>query len=314
MSGFHRFTLFIERCLHPKIKEGIAKSLVYYFSVKETWTYQQSAYQGQPHLLDRLLARKQLLRVAHRGFSGAYPENTLLAFEKALAAGCDLLELDVQLSQDGELVVCHDPHLLRLSGQPHFVRDLPYAQLRSLDVGAWKAAAHAGQHIPTLAEVFASLPPDSCLLIEVKHEATRFLNWELEKKLLQTIQAHGRSQQVVLAAFNPMVVNRLRKLAPQISTLYLLTQTLNPLLIWLLSRLQPRYLAVDMRYLNPRVVAALQDKGLGVLGYTLNSHADFATGWQLGLAGMITDYPDRLMAFLAEQHQPRLPPPASPLN
>lgn len=291
MSPIHRFITRLERRLHPKIKEGIAKSLVYYFALKESRAYQQARYHGHPHLLERF---QGLIGIAHRGFSGRYPENTLLAFEKALEHKADLLELDLQLSQDGVLVVCHDPHLQRLAGVDYFVRDLPYARLRALDLGV-------GQHLPTLAELFETLPSQTAFLLEVKHEATRFLNWEFEKLLLQTIREHGRSEQVVIAAFNPMVVNRIRKLAPEISTLYLITQTLNPLLIWLLGRIRPRYLSVDMRYLSRCVVKRLQGKGIQVLGYTLNTPAEYQRACELGLVGVTTDHPERLRAFLVAQ-------------
>ncbi len=108
---------------------------------------------------------------------------------------------------------------------------------------------------------------------------------------------------MVIAAFNPMIVNRIRKLAPEISTAYLLTQNLNPLLIFLLARIRARYLHVDMRYLSPRIVKSLQTKGFQVLGYTLNTVADFQQASALGLKGIITDYPDRLHDFL-KQRQP----------
>ena len=70
----------------------------------------------------------------HRGFSAAYPENTMLAFERALAAGCDGVEFDVQLTRDHVPVIIHDETLLRTAGDPAAVRDLTYAELASRDV------------------------------------------------------------------------------------------------------------------------------------------------------------------------------------
>jgi len=280
----HTFFMRAERLLHPKIKEGIAKFLVYYFAVKECNEYQKSRYQGHPHLLD---AVHGFLNIAHRGFSGKYPENTLLAFTKALEHAAQVVELDVQLTRDGEIVVCHDAHLRRLTGQADYIRDLPYQALR--------------QQIPTLSEVFEVLPPEALINIEIKHEATSFFNWETEKAVLQCIRAHRREKQVLISAFNPMVVNRIRKLAPEISTAYLLTQSLNPMLIFLLARIRARYLHVELKYLNPRVVKALKQKGLKILGYTLNTQAEYQLAMELGLTGIITDHPDRLHLFLHER-------------
>lgn len=295
MNPFARFFLQLERRLHPKIKEGIAKSLVYYFTLKEITEYQKPKYAGHLHLLDQF---NRLIRIAHRGFSGEYPENTLLAFGKALEQEADILELDVQLSLDGEIVVCHDPQLQRLTGKAEFIRDLPYHSLRQLDVGSWKSPAYAGLKLPSLAEVFETLPAETLLNIEIKHEATSFFNWETEKAILRQIKAYGREQQVILSAFNPMVVNRIRKLDPRISTAYLITQTFTPLLVFLLRRIACRYLYVDLRYLRPKLVRKFQQKGIRILGYTLNTAAEYQLACELGLDGIISDYPNRLRNFL----------------
>lgn len=297
--------LRVERRLHPKIKEAIAKSLVYYFALKEFFEFRKPRYQGHRHLLDSHHPSQGLLNVAHRGFSGTYPENTLLAFTKALAHKPRMLELDVQLSHDGEIVVCHDPQLTRLTGRADFIRDLPYAALQTYEVGSWKSPEYFGQVIPSLKAVFELIPPETLINIEIKHEATSFFNWETEKAVLALIRSQRREQQVILSAFNPMVVNRIRKLAPEISTAYLITQTLNPVLIFLLAKLQARYLHVDIRYLSPRVMMALKRKGLKILSYTLNTQADFQTAAELGLTGVFTDYPDRLQAFLNQPAKER---------
>lgn len=282
----------IERCLHPKIKEGIAKSLVYYFTIKEFRTYRQERYQGHKHVFDRF---SEPLNVAHRGFSGVYPENTLPAFVAALAQGADVIELDVQCSAEGALVVCHDPDLLRLKGSPEFVRDLPLERLQ-IELG-----------LLTLAEVFAALPAQSLINIEIKHESSHFLHWQTEQAVVDCVRAWGRSEQVVISAFNPMIVNRIRKLAPELATAYLITQTLTPLLVTLLAGVQARYLHVDQRYLNPRVMRALRRKGLHVLGYTLNNAEAFQWAQNLGLKGVITDFPDRWRAFCASDAAKPLP-------
>ncbi len=283
----------IERCLHPKIKEGIAKSLVYYFTIKEARTYQQARYQGHPHCFDTF---EGPLCVAHRGFSGKYPENSLAAFQAALDHEAEVIELDVQCSAEGHLVVCHDPDLERLTGLPAFVRDLSLSRLQAPDMG-----------LVTLEEVFATLPADTLINIEIKHEATHFLQWHTEQAVVDCVRAWGRSKQVVISAFNPMIVHRIRKLAPELSTAYLITQTLTPLLIFLLARVNARYVHVDQRYLNPRVVRALQRKGIQVLGYTLNTAEAFQWAQKLGLTGVITDYPDRWRQFCTLKPAETLP-------
>ena len=91
-------------------------------------------------------------KIAHRGASGRYPENTRLAFEKALEAGVDMIEIDCQLSADGHVVVFHDERLNRTAAARGAVKDKTLAQLRQLDIGGWRKPAFAGQGILTLEE------------------------------------------------------------------------------------------------------------------------------------------------------------------
>src|SRR3990172_9877913 len=91
--------------------------------------------------------------IAHRGASGSCPENTLAAFRRAAALGADMIELDVQLTRDGEVVVIHDWTLDRTTSGTGPVRACSLAELRRLDAGAWFDAAFAGERVPTLGEV-----------------------------------------------------------------------------------------------------------------------------------------------------------------
>jgi glycerophosphoryl diester phosphodiesterase len=80
-------------------------------------------------------------KIAHRGASGNYPENTRLAFAKAIAAGVDMIELDCQVSHDGHVVIFHDEKLKRTAGVRGAVRDKTLAQLKQLDIGQWRKKA-----------------------------------------------------------------------------------------------------------------------------------------------------------------------------
>ena len=167
-------------------------------------------------------------------------------------------------------------------------------------MGSWFQADYATERLPSLTAVVENF--DQALInIEIKHEATRFINRDTEQKLLEVIQRYQLEHRVVISSFNPMIVNRIRKLAPHLSTAYLITQTLTPLLIYLLARVKASYAHVDLRYLNPRSVAGLKKAGIKVVACTLNTPADFERAVQLGVDGILTDYPDRLRAFLHEQ-------------
>lgn len=94
------------------------------------------------------------LNFAHRGFSGQFPENTMLAFEKAVEAGADGIELDVQFSKDGELVIMHDETLNRTAGVDGVVKDYTLEQLKAMDVSGKWGDRYGSMEIPTLREYF----------------------------------------------------------------------------------------------------------------------------------------------------------------
>ena len=96
---------------------------------------------------------KKPLILGHRGYSGLYPENTPLAFRKTAEAGADGIETDVHICKSGELVLCHDEKVDRTSNGHGEIKDLTYGELLSLDFGAWKDPAFAGERIWTLGEL-----------------------------------------------------------------------------------------------------------------------------------------------------------------
>jgi glycerophosphoryl diester phosphodiesterase len=104
--------------------------------------------------------------VAHRGASHDAPENTLAAFRRAWELGVECVELDVHLTKDGEVVVMHDPNTRRTTGVDGWIAEKTLAELKTLDVGAWKGAA--GERIPTIAEAIATMPRGRTLFIELK--------------------------------------------------------------------------------------------------------------------------------------------------
>ena len=107
--------------------------------------------------------------IAHRGYSGQFPENTLAAFAGALDIGADYIELDVQLSKDGQVVILHDDSLKRTTGVDGKVSDFTYEELAGLDAGAWFDASFAGEKIPTLEEALTLIRDTQCgVYLELK--------------------------------------------------------------------------------------------------------------------------------------------------
>lgn len=105
---------------------------------------------------------------AHRGASGTHPENTLLAFREAVRLGVAMIELDVQLTADGVLVLMHDDTVNRTTDGTGRPPELSAAAIVALDAGAWKAPEFAGARVPTFAEALADLPRDRWLNVHIK--------------------------------------------------------------------------------------------------------------------------------------------------
>ncbi len=120
---------------------------------------------------------------AHRGFSGCYPENTMLAFAEAVNLGADILELDLHISADDEVFVIHDETVDRTTDGSGALKNLKAAEIRSLDAGSWKGPQFAGERIPTFTEVLDTFAGRVKLNIEIKSVTSGYQHW------FETLQA-----------------------------------------------------------------------------------------------------------------------------
>ena len=165
-----------------------------------------------------------VVRIAHRGASKQYPENTLLAFRKAIEQGVDYLEMDVHLTQDREIVIMHDETLDRTTNGTGFIWDQTLEELRKLDAGR-------GEPIPTLADVVELVRPTPVrLYLELKYEIERDYTDKYLKEGLATTDAVINyldraefTDRVVMTSFSPILLRRAKELEsryPLISTPY----------------------------------------------------------------------------------------------
>lgn len=150
---------------------------------------------------------------AHRGYSANHPENTLAAFEAALDAGAEGIELDVALSSDGELVVIHDETLDRTTDGEGPVSALTLDELRALDAGSWFAPEFAGQRLPLLSEVLDLVGGKMLVNIEIKPEAARVpAEVPVEQQVVDLVRERGVMDSVIISSFDYMILIRLRGL------------------------------------------------------------------------------------------------------
>ena len=158
----------------------------------------------------------RFLKIAHRGYSELYPENTLPAFEKAIEAGADMIEFDVHLSRDGRPVVIHDNDVDRTSNGRGFVKDMTLAELKELDFN-FRMTGDAGMiRIPTLDEVIDAAAGRIMLNIELKNCPHKYPG--VEEAVIAAIRDRGIRDQVIVSSFDHYALLKVKELAPEIRT------------------------------------------------------------------------------------------------
>jgi glycerophosphoryl diester phosphodiesterase len=160
------------------------------------------------------------LVIAHRGDSAHRPENTLASFAGALEVGATVVELDVQLTADGHVVVLHDPTLDRTTTGRGDVHRLTLAEVRAVSAGYPErfGTAYAGERVPTLAEAFGLLRGRARALVEIKTESvTDDAEGGVEARVADEVRRAGVAGEVALISFDQRAVLRLRDLAPEVT-------------------------------------------------------------------------------------------------
>ena len=239
------------------------------------------------------------LNLAHRGFSGKYPENTKAAFLAAVEEGrCDGFESDVHLSKDGEPVIIHDDVLGRTCDGKGAVGDHTFAELRKLDMGAWMGAQFAGERIMHLDELLELvLQHKKVLNLEIKNYEVFYQG--IEEKVIERIQAMGAADKVFLSSFNHISMKRCKHIDAAIPAGLLYGQPLIDMEEYAarhgLDALHPRVSC--LRY-SPDLAEKARERGLKIHVWTVNSEEDMRFCLDKNVDSIITNYPDRLSGIL----------------
>jgi len=234
-----------------------------------------------------------LLNIAHRGASGEFPENTLRAFSAAIDAGAQMCELDVQLTCDGAAVVIHDDSVDRTTDGRGAVASMSLEQIRRLDAGRRFGARFAGERVPTLAEVIELTRGKCALNVELKGAA-------VEAEVCRLLQAYDVVGDTIVSSFDWNALAAARKIDPALP-LGVLTDRRGDAMLQAAARLNA--VSVHPRY--DLVSAALVEKahreGFKVLVWTIDNVARMRRMIRLGVDGIMTNYPARLAALMAEE-------------
>lgn len=231
------------------------------------------------------------LRVAHRGASGSAPEHTRKAFLRALEIGVDMIELDVQASADGELVVIHDFDLERTTSGRGAVREHSLAALRQLDAGGWFGSEFRDERVLTLAEVFDLIGDHAALNVEVKPIAGD--EQHVATELVRLLRRLDRIDSTIVSCFDFDVLRIIRGIDDAVS-LGLLTHDPELTTVWATARdLRARSVHPYWALVTPVMMASAREAGLRVIPWTVNDVAVMAELLRCGVDGIISDFPER---------------------
>lgn len=229
---------------------------------------------------------------AHRGCSGTHPENTLAAFRAAAELPVYGVELDVHLTKDGKAVVIHDEKINRTTNGKGYVKDMTLDELKSFDAGSWFSEEWAGETIPTLGEVldvFQDTPHR--LNIEIKSDV--FPYDTLVEKVVNSATKRGMSERILISSFNHEDISKACK-ETEIESAILTSQIYVD--VYDYARvIGTNRIHVSLPAAFRRMTTDALRKGAIVYVYTVNNEEYAEQLRQIGVHGIFTDYPERMI-------------------
>ncbi|MCQ6557517.1 glycerophosphodiester phosphodiesterase [Paenibacillus mendelii] len=235
--------------------------------------------------------------VAHRGWSGAAPENTIAAFKLALTEpGIACIEFDVHLSKDGIPVVIHDHTLDRTTNGTGFVQSLTYEELQSLDAGSWFAPQFSNEKIPSLEEVLQLTKGRCKLAVELKKALHMYEG--IEQKVIDLILRYDMKDQVVLSSFDHESMKKVNEIDPAFTTglIFLGKPTL---LVEQLQYTGAKSVSIHHAYVTMELMEQMNAHGIDIGVWTVDDPAALAEILhRYPEARITTNYPDRLLKLI----------------
>jgi len=226
----------------------------------------------------------EVLIIAHRGAAGSAPENTLASINQAIEDGADWVEIDVQESRDGHVVVVHDSDFMKLAGDPIKVWEGDLARLQQIDIGSWFDPAFNTERVPTLANVLDIIrDAGSRLVIELKYYGH---DQQLERRVVDLVEAAGMADSVAIMSLKLDGVNKLKTIRPDWTGGLLAATAVGDI-----TRLSADFLAVNQNLASPGFIRRAHSAGKRVFVWTINDPLSMTHWMSMGVDGVITDEP-----------------------
>jgi glycerophosphoryl diester phosphodiesterase len=268
---FRRSTAVLTACCFTVAALGLNISYVY------------SVFTGKANF--RLALFQNPTVMAHRGLSADAPENTLYAFSDAISVGADFIELDVQQTRDGVLVVMHDSNLKRTTGVNKDIWDVDYADIQNLDAGSWFDPAYANARIPTLEETLQFVDKRAKLNIEIK--PTKHGSDTLEQDVAELITRYQYTDACYVTSFSYGSLKKVKEANPEIRTGYLMSVAYGQFY----SLKYADAFSLNKVFVTSQVVNAAHQQGKQIFAWTVNSMSEVRSLCNLHVDSIITDDP-----------------------
>ncbi|OEF97374.1 glycerophosphoryl diester phosphodiesterase membrane domain-containing protein [Desulfuribacillus alkaliarsenatis] len=227
---------------------------------------------------------------AHRGDPINAPENSISSIRAALDQDVDFVEIDVQITRDGVVVLHHDYTLTRVAGVPYRVADLTYEQLTRLEVGSWFSQEFSGEKIPTLEEAILEVKGKAKLIVDVKPYGP---NRALAEGIVEQIERHNMVGEAYVQSFQYEVLQHVRSLNQDIIVGQIMFFAIGNL-----SALDVDYYAIEQSMLSNQFVKNARRDGRDIWVWTVNHEQDIKEVLRYDIDGIITDYPERVRALI----------------
>ena len=266
--------------------------------------------------LDTDFFTPELPRVfGHRGSAGTYPENTIESFRAAVAAGVAYIEFDIHMTRDGEVVVAHDEHLNRMCGVDRRIREMTYAEVMAADAGRLFTLDDStfpfrdrGLRIPRLAEVLGTFPKLR-MIVEVKQ-----IEPSVVVPMLDLIDRAGMRRSVLVASEHQPPLDEIRKLAPDIPTNFSYYES-GQFFQAMAARdagyrapgdaIQISHFYENWELVTRESVEFAHNVGVEMHVFTVNEAHEMRQLLDVGVDGLITDYPRRALDLVRSRASAR---------
>ena len=236
---------------------------------------------------------------AHRGASGDYPENTLLAFQKAIELGASGIELDVHKTKDNQIVVIHDEDMERTFKGKGLIIDHTLEELRSIPSRKLEFRKNKVCTICTLKEVLELLTIQSHILLNIELKTDEIAYEGIERDTIELVQEYGMDQRVIFSSFNHESIKKCKEIAPHIKTGALYHYQIPNIVEYALA-LGADAIHPNVELVTKELIEKCHENNLLVNTYTVNSPKHMRLLIQGNIDGIFTDYPELLLEVMNE--------------